>query len=290
MPEHGAHAADGAHRGRLRAGARGRDAPVRLRARRRGEGDRAQGVGDARRRPPARPAASLPRADPGGGVVVGARGSRRPPGLVRAHARKLPAPDRRPRHHAPLRLRAGAARRAAAHPRGALARPGQAGRLRPQPHHRADARAQGAALRRLPRPAGHGRALWRVARRPLLPAARQARLRAADRRAGRHLRRLPRRVPGGAVPLALLAAREPPRLPAHHGRDHRRRHHGHPARGAAARRRAVPPRVDPHALGPRRPDARQRREQVALLTRGGGGWCLDPRQTPEGGVRRRATT
>ncbi|CAM9243217.1 unnamed protein product [Heterosigma akashiwo] len=80
-PEHGADAAHGAREGRRRRGARGGHAALRLRAGRRGAGDRAQGLGhDRRRGPPGR--ARGPRRRGGGGRAPrgGGGGLHRGPG------------------------------------------------------------------------------------------------------------------------------------------------------------------------------------------------------------------
>ena len=118
---------------------------------------------DAIRRGPGAPATS------GGRGAAHGRGPPRPPGrppgLVRAHAGQLPAADRRRRGDAAQRLPRRRLRRREAPPGRALAGPGDAARLRRV----RDAGGAGAPayprLRRVPRPAGHGRVPGRDARR-----------------------------------------------------------------------------------------------------------------------------
>ena len=104
-----------------------------------------------------------------------ARPARRPPGLVRPHAGQLSAPDRRRGDD----LRAGFPRERARRARGPTwwcSRRAPARRATSTCRARSHAllRARHPGLRRLPRAAGHGRALRRRARRARLPDARQA--------------------------------------------------------------------------------------------------------------------
>ncbi len=86
------------------AGARRRDAPLRLRSGRGGGRDRAEGLGVPRCHSPD----GGRRAPTAGGIIARwrrpARPPRRPPGFVRAYARELPASDGRGRGHATRRL------------------------------------------------------------------------------------------------------------------------------------------------------------------------------------------
>ena len=142
---------------------------------------------------------------------------------------------------------------------------------RPGPGRRADfecdkllaraGRARPARVRRVPGPAGDGRARRRLARPAVHPGARQARPGAGAR--GRAAGGPPGRVHRGQVPLAARPAGPGGGRVRGHRRHAGRRRDGDRGRRPRPVGRAVPPGVDPDHGGRRRPsDHRQRAAPV----------------------------
>ena len=214
QPQHRAHPAHHPRQGRRGRGAR-RAPPCSTTPtptpRRRRRALKASAFLDALRRPRGVDggARGVEAPRPGRGA---ARAAGRPPGLVRPHAGELPAPDRRRGGHA---ARAGfppsALDDAAARPGGALARPRAPRATSTCPGTLGARSARGHPdLRRLPRAAGHRRALRRRARRARLPDARQGLAHPRARRA-RSSPGCPREFTAGRY-HSLFAIRE--KLPA----------------------------------------------------------------------------